>query len=346
MAQDLRAERCGVFNHSFATNQGAENLHEISDALGCKSYARYGPQSHDVIICSVLMRTSVVCVPLWAPVLTFCVYAAVAAKGGTGSLTISKAFTSLSLFHLVMGPLASIINSIPQLATSFTSMGRIQTFLNGKERQDNRMTMNDRQEVKGVEDPDVSSAHDLSDSIAEDDSSITAGNEVVPITDDKKASAEILGSSDMIASISGKFSWNEDSEPVINISSWDIQRRDFTLVLGPVGCGKSTLLKALLGELSSFKGFIRTAYSAVSYCDQTPWLPNEAVRNIIIGPSHFDEPWYETVTKACALDTDMRTWPNGDATLVGTKGISMSGGQKHRLVSTLRYRQLSKGSRN
>lgn len=226
------------------------------------------------------------------------VYGINASRGGAGSLTFERVFTSYSLFTLVMTPLTSIIIALPTLASSFTSFGRIQNFLNGKERDDNRVLQGDDDDDGSKEFKEVDVALDA----------------------------------DTVASIKGKFSWTEESEPVIDIREWNIRRREFTLVLGPIGCGKSTLLKALLGELSAFEGSIRTNYSGVSFCDQTPWLPNESVRDIIIGPQAFDESWYDAVVRACALDIDVRTWPNGDETLVGTKGISMSGGQKHRLV--------------
>jgi ATP-binding cassette, subfamily C (CFTR/MRP), member 1 len=139
-------------------------------------------------------------------------------------------------------------------------------------------------------------------------------------------------SDDLIASVSGTFSWKDDAANVLDIDNWKVNRGAFSLVLGPVGCGKSTMLKVLLGELSSFKGKILTSYSGVSYCSQTPWLPNETVRTVITGTAAFDEAWYSTVLRACALEPDLQAWPSGDGTLAGTKGISMSGGQKQRLV--------------
>jgi ABC-type bacteriocin/lantibiotic exporter with double-glycine peptidase domain len=87
-----------------------------------------------------------------------------------------------------------------------------------------------------------------------------------------------------------------------------------------------------LGELSTFEGTIRTNYSGVAYCSQNPWIPNETVRYIITGGANFDNSWYRAVIKACALEKDIRDWPNGDDTEAGSTGISMSGGQKQRLV--------------
>ncbi|KAM0463152.1 hypothetical protein ACHAPV_003278 [Trichoderma viride] len=177
---------------------------------------------------------------------------------------------------------------------------------------------------------------------------------------------------DVIASISGKFSWPEEATsaqssdatpqdtsgdenqensahhekpPVIDISPRiDIHRQTLTLILGPVGCGKSTLLKALLGELSDFDGSVQTRFSgAVTFCDQTPWLPNEKIREIICGRSAQDTKmleekemgedadWYRRIINSCALERDIAMWPQGDQTSVGSKGISISGGQKQRL---------------
>ncbi|KAK2593028.1 hypothetical protein QQS21_009282 [Conoideocrella luteorostrata] len=250
-----------------------------------------------------------ICVPIWGPILTFIVYGIVASKGGAASLTFERMFTSYSLFTLVTNPLISIIMALPTLASALTSFGRIQKFLNGKERNDvrvNTLKLDEKpkhfEEIQLEEEPNHQYVADNAD----------------------------VGT---ITSLQGCFSWSEDAEPAINITNqWNVYRREFTLVLGPIGCGKSTLLKALLGELSSFRGEICANYSGVSYCDQTPWLPNETVRSIILGPGRLDHPWYRAVVKACALDTDMETWPSGDGTVVGTKGISMSGGQKHRLA--------------
>lgn len=150
--------------------------------------------------------------------------------------------------------------------------------------------------------------------------------------DQSSAPSSIIMEKGFIASVHGKFSWTEEEEPVLDIEEWNIQRRTLTMVLGPVGCGKSTLLKALLGELGGFKGTIRANFSGAAYCDQSPWIPNDTVRNIIIGGSDWDEAWYQRVIHACALEHDLLTWPKGHDTVAGSQGISMSGGQKQRLV--------------
>ncbi|KXH25809.1 ABC transporter [Colletotrichum simmondsii] len=260
-----------------------------------------------------------ICTPIWSPILTFSTFVATAARTGD-TLTIQKAFTAYSLLILVNQPLVGIVIGLPLLASAMASFQRIQDFLNGKDRVDARLA-SEGVKVAGAGRPVTESpkAAGLGSDLELSD---MPGSEL-PVSD---------LAPNIVASVKGTFSWSDDSKPVIDIDDWNIRRRAFTLVLGPVGCGKSTLLKCLLGELSSFKGTISTNFSGVTYCGQTAWIPNDSVRNIITGHAAFDPAWYHTVIKACALEQDIASWPNGENTVAGTRGISMSGGQKHRLA--------------
>ncbi|KAL3291015.1 P-loop containing nucleoside triphosphate hydrolase protein [Colletotrichum asianum] len=62
-----------------------------------------------------------------------------------------------------------------------------------------------------------------------------------------------------------------------------------------------------------------------------PWLRNVSVRNNILGESAFEADWYSMVIRACGLDRDFRELSDGDATMVGTGAMSLSGGQKNRI---------------
>lgn len=104
------------------------------------------------------------------------------------------------------------------------------------------------------------------------------------------------------------------------------------MLVGPVGCGKSTLLKGLLGEVPCFGGTVQIASVSVAYCDQSPWHMNETIQQSIIAISKFDAKWYKTVLRACALEIDLKQLPRGDQTVIGSKGIALSGGQGQRIV--------------
>lgn len=102
-------------------------------------------------------------------------------------------------------------------------------------------------------------------------------------------------------------------------------------IVGPVGSGKSSLLQAILGEMRSDGGATIQVAGRIGYCPQQAWIMNGSVReNILFGRS-WDEERYRLVLRQCAIDTDVSRMPQGDATLIGEKGISLSGGQKARL---------------
>ena len=97
------------------------------------------------------------------------------------------------------------------------------------------------------------------------------------------------------------------------------------MIVGPIASGKSPLLKALLGETPSSKGFVYVATREIAFCDQSPFLKNGTVQANILGFSDFDGPWYNAVLHACNLEEDIAGFPMTDQSLIGSKGITLSG---------------------
>jgi ATP-binding cassette subfamily C (CFTR/MRP) protein 1 len=128
------------------------------------------------------------------------------------------------------------------------------------------------------------------------------------------------------------FGMREEGSPIIHGLNLDVHRSSLTVIIGGVGSGKSTILKGLIGELPSCAGSMQSIFSEAAYCEQQPWLVNTSIRSNILGYSALEAKWYETVIKSCALDSDFAMLPLGDMTSVGSKGISISGGQKSRIV--------------
>ena len=135
-----------------------------------------------------------------------------------------------------------------------------------------------------------------------------------------------------IVSVKGKFTWSEGQQG-LEIDEVHINRATLTIVLGPVGSGKSTLLKCMVGDVPcSFDGKVQTSYSGIAYCDQIPFLPNSTIRELITSDSEFESQWFSSVVAACCLEQDLQQWPQGESSIVGSKGLSLSGGQKQRLA--------------
>lgn len=112
------------------------------------------------------------------------------------------------------------------------------------------------------------------------------------------------------------------------------------IIAGPTGSGKTSLLMALLGEMTMIDGkvYLPGGYDrasliadsvtglteSVAYCAQQAWLLNGTVKENILFSSPLDSKRYEDVLKACALGPDIKIWADGDATLVGEKGMYAS----------------------
>ena len=88
---------------------------------------------------------------------------------------------------------------------------------------------------------------------------------------------------------------------------------------------------AILQELPILTGNIKTSGS-ISYASQEPWSFNNSVRNNILFGSEYNELRYKQVVDVCALKRDFNIFPFGDKTLVGERGVSLSGGQKARIT--------------
>jgi len=122
-----------------------------------------------------------------------------------------------------------------------------------------------------------------------------------------------------------------------------------TVVTGATASGKTALLMALLGEMTPSPSsppraqihLPKVPYSAldeyglrstVSYAAQTPWLEHLSIRENILFGSPFEEERYWEVIECCALGPDLAMLEDGDATEIGERGISLSGGQKARVA--------------
>ena len=246
-------------------------------------------------------------------------------KENGATLDTAKIFTSLSLFTLLADPLQSLIMSMATFAGSIGSFQRIQDFLTVPPRIDDRKVGSH-----------FTSPHRQSDASTE---VIDAIPDLVNDLEKEKSMCQALADGIQRISVDGilvagaAFGWEADKTAILKDITFRIPRESVSMIMGPVGCGKSTLLKAILGEVSTLAGSVHLSSTDVAFCDQTPWHMNGTVQQSIVGISEMEEIWYSTVTRACALDEDFVQLPLGDQTPIGSKGISLSGGQSQRIVS-------------
>uniref|UniRef100_A0A8C5RLU4 ATP binding cassette subfamily C member 4 n=1 Tax=Laticauda laticaudata TaxID=8630 RepID=A0A8C5RLU4_LATLA len=112
--------------------------------------------------------------------------------------------------------------------------------------------------------------------------------------------------------------------------SFTVKPGELLTVIGPVGAGKSSLLSAVLGELSLIRGFM-DVQGKIAYVSQQPWVFSGTVRNNILFGKEYRKEKYEKVLRVCALKKDIEQLEDGDLTIVGDRGATLSGGQKARI---------------
>ncbi|CAI7670419.1 unnamed protein product [Penicillium palitans] len=231
---------------------------------------------------------------IWSPVITFIVYAVQAQIRADDSLTTVKVFTALSIITLVTTPAERLLAVLPQLAAAMGCFQRIHEYMVSEPVKNNRIDNTNPSFTSNKTEPGLAIALDS-----------------VTVLPSQKATCTAL--TDV---------------------SFKVTSGSLVIVIGPVGSGKTTLLKTILGEPGCLSGSVSIRPSKVSYCSQNPWLLNTTIKKSITGISdhEVDGKWYKTVIYSCCLDEDIRRWPDGDQSEIGSKGLALSGGQKQRVA--------------
>ncbi|XP_032678118.1 multidrug resistance-associated protein 4-like [Odontomachus brunneus] len=154
---------------------------------------------------------------------------------------------------------------------------------------------------------------------------------------------------------------NGQLPPTLCNISMTIKPGELCALVGAVGSGKSSVLHLLLKELNPGAGNVIFTQGLpqkidksnltnfyitdnpnlhISYASQEAWLFSGTVRDNILFGQLYDRTRYIQVTSVCALTKDFRQLPQGDMTIVGDRGVSLSGGQRARVnLARAVYRQ-------
>lgn len=242
---------------------------------------------------------------LFSPTITLIIYIIQAQLYNTKFIDVNMAFTSIAIISIIYMPANYLFVFMAKAATVVTAFDRIQTYLLSPDRKDMREIL-DKQYI----------------------------NDGSGTTDDSLDGIVVNIDHATIRPAS-------TADPVLRNISTALKKGDIVVVSGAVGTGKTTLAKTLLGDLPPDSGIIQTAYRSVAYCSQTAWLINGTIKETICGLSDdneaLDKEWYKRVIYACDLEEDFDQMPDGDQTIIGSRGITLSGGQKQRVVSISIY---------
>ncbi|KAJ3412857.1 hypothetical protein HDV05_008793 [Chytridiales sp. JEL 0842] len=267
---------------------------------------------------------------LWysAPILTTGITLGTYTKIFHHTLDATTAFTALSLFGLLRGPLQQLPDTIVQLLDVWVSFKRVQSFL-----AEGELECLEGQEVsfEASEDGrgDVLKGEKDGGLWFEEASFMHAHPEkkdgkIVSITTDDN---------------------NDHNTFTLQNLNLSFPRGKLTALIGPTAGGKSALLLGLLGEMHRLSGKRSLGTSSgISYVPQTPWLLNGTLKNNILFGYPYNEELYRDVIRACSLIKDLQQLAGGDETEVGEGGVGLSGGQKQRIqIARCLYVALSRG---
>lgn len=124
-----------------------------------------------------------------------------------------------------------------------------------------------------------------------------------------------------------------------------IERGSFTVIVGRIGAGKSTLLRALTGLLPAQSGEVRwngrivedpASFFVPPRCATTPQIPllfsDTLAGNILMGvpEERADVPG---AVRSAVMEQDLKAMEHGLKTVVGTRGVRLSGGQVQRTAA-------------
>lgn len=228
-------------------------------------------------------------------------------------LSASRAFTTLAIIEIITTPLALLLQTLPSLTSSLACLDRVQTYLKSAERTSHQSSTKEQ----------------VYPELAHNNMSIEKDIVVVPTC---------YSDLPIVSLQQASFAYSDAAADghILDSVSFHVPRESISILVGPVGSGKSSLLKSILGELVLLEGELNVRSERIAYCDQNPWIPNGTVRECIVGTHDglLDNSWYDEVVYTCALDEDIDSFLDGSDTNVGSRGMALSDGQKHRLVRT------------
>ena len=132
-----------------------------------------------------------------------------------------------------------------------------------------------------------------------------------------------------LTNISAKWDPDSNQRTLQNIN-FSAKHGSLTAIIGQVGSGKSSLLHLILGELPLESGTINVN-GKLAYISQEPWIFASSIRQNILFGQPMNKSRYDKVIKVCQLERDFSLFAHKDQTIIGEKGINLSGGQRARI---------------
>ncbi|CAK0805380.1 unnamed protein product [Prorocentrum cordatum] len=219
-----------------------------------------------------------------------------------GHMDPSLLMSLIPLLFSVQGAIGVVFSLVPSLVMALPSCRRLETFLK----------LPEAPKVPSLSHQTPKGAPALLDAAAPVEPSVEPG----PATTYR---------------LQGDFSWSEVGKASLQDMDIYVPTGALVAVVGPTGCGKTTFMHALLGELYARDDARMEVPARVAYSAQVPHIFEGSLRDNILKGDAYDYARYKEALHSACLLRDLEVLPGGDQTLVGGRGITISGGQKARI---------------
>ncbi|VBB26660.1 unnamed protein product [Acanthocheilonema viteae] len=190
-----------------------------------------------------------------------------------GNLLAGDAFSTITVFFIMMFALRMIPYGSRYCAEAFTALKRIQELLLYPEYD---------QQIPFCQDANV------------------AANEMVSNLDETSERSPVVANEQS----------SSDSAVALKNITLNVRKKELLGICGPVGSGKTALLSAIVGHLVPKDGSLNVSGQA-AFVTQTPWILNQTVQsNILFGLPMNTSRYYKAIT-VCELTKDLETMKAG-----------------------------------
>ncbi|XP_054158176.1 ATP-binding cassette sub-family C member 4-like [Oppia nitens] len=234
-----------------------------------------------------------------------------------GKLTAETVFVTMSIFNELRFTMTfAFPQSIALTAELYVSCKRIQKYL-----------LLEEIDQKSIENNDNSVQNGNNDAGG-------GGGEKVPLLTNDKQHRDVNNEDNDNTIVVENMSATWDTElksPTITDITVSLAPGELLAVIGPVGSGKSSFLMSLLNEIQVTSGRV-SVKGSVAYASQESWSFNSTVQQNITFGKPYEIKRFKEVISVCAMNRDLKMFPFGERSLVGERGVTLSGGQKARIT--------------
>lgn len=122
----------------------------------------------------------------------------------------------------------------------------------------------------------------------------------------------------------------EDKSKTLQNIDLKLGCKDLIVVAGKIGSGKTSLLFSIMDETIK-RGGKQDIRGNIAYVEQDPFIFSGTIEDNIIFGLKYDQAKFDNAIAASQLKADMLNFSNGSKTIIGERGVNVSGGQKARI---------------